>query len=133
MKALTPKEEKVMNLLWEHGPMFVKELLTHYDDPKPHFNTVSTFVRMLEDQGYIGHRSFGVSYQYYALVSREEYYKRTVRHVISKYFNNSYMGLVSSLVKEEEISLDELKELIRQVEEAPTNSPKGESQEIVNE
>lgn len=130
MKNLTPREEVIMNLLWDNGPMFVKEMLQHYDDPKPHFNTVSTFVRILEDEGYIGHRAFGVSYQYHALISREEYHKRTVRKVISKYFNNSYMGLVSSLVKEEEITLDELKELIRQVEEAPSNSPKErESQE----
>ena len=126
MKNLSPKEEIIMNLLWDNGPMFVKEMLQHYDDPKPHFNTVSTFVRILEDEGYIGHRAFGVSYQYYPLVSRNEYHKCTVRNVISKYFNNSYMGLVSSLVKEEEIALDELKDLIRQVEEAPSNSPKGE-------
>jgi len=126
MKNLSPKEEIIMNLLWDNGPMFVKEMLAFYDDPKPHFNTVSTFVRILEDEGYIGHRAFGVSYQYYPLVSRNDYHKRTVRNVISKYFNNSYMGLVSALVKEEEISLDELKELIRQVEEDPSNSPKGE-------
>ena len=126
MKNLSPKEEIIMNLLWDNGPMFVKEMLAFYDAPKPHFNTVSTFVRILEDEGYIGHRAFGVSYQYYPLVSRNDYHKRTVRNVISKYFNNSYMGLVSALVKEEEISLDELKELIRQVEEAPSNSPKGE-------
>ena len=126
MKNLSPKEEIIMNLLWDNGPMFVKEMLAFYDDPKPHFNTVSTFVRILEDEGYIGHRAFGVSYQYYPLVSRNDYHKRTVRNVISKYFNNSYMGLVSALVKEEEISLDELKELIRQVEEVPSNSPKGE-------
>lgn len=126
MKNLSPKEEIIMNLLWDNGPMFVKEMLAFYDDPKPHFNTVSTFVRILEDEGYIGHRAFGVSYQYYPLVSRNDYHKRTVRNVISKYFNNSYMGLVSALVKEEEISLDELKELIRQVEEAPSKSPKGE-------
>ena len=132
MKNLSPKEEIIMNLLWDNGPMFVKEMLAFYDDPKPHFNTVSTFVRILEDEGYIGHRAFGVSYQYYPLVSRNEYHKRTVRNVISKYFNNSYMGLVSSLVKEEEISLDELKDLIRQVE-APSNSPQGgESQEENN-
>ena len=117
MKNLSPKEEIIMNLLWDNGPMFVKEMLAFYDDPTPHFNTVSTFVRILEDEGYIGHRTFGVSHQYYPLISRKDYHKRTVRNVISKYFNNSYMGLVSSLVKEEEISLDELKDLIRQVEE----------------
>ena len=132
MKKLAAKEEEVMTLFWKYGDMFIRDLLNYYDDPKPHFNTVSTFVRILEDEGYIGHRAFGVSYQYYPLVSRNEYHKRTVRNVISKYFNNSYMGLVSSLVKEEEISLDELKDLIRQVE-APSNSPQGgESQEENN-
>lgn len=113
MKNLSPKEEIIMNLLWDNGPMFVKEMLAFYDDPKPHFNTVSTFVRILEDEGYIGHRAFGVSYQYYPLVSRNDYHKRTVRNVISKYFNNSFLDVVSSFVNEEEISVDELKKLIR--------------------
>lgn len=117
MKNLSPKEEVIMNLFWEHGPLFVKELLAFYDEPKPHFNTVSTFVRQLEEQGFVGHRVYGTTYQYYPIISRAEYHKHTVRGVISKYFNNSYLGFVSSLVKEEEISLDELKELIRQVEE----------------
>lgn len=117
MKNLSPKEEIIMNLLWEHGPMFVKEMLNFYDDPKPHVNTVSTFVRMLEDRGFIGHRSFGTSHQYYPLISRSDYYKQTMRGIVNKYFNNSYLGFVSSLVKEEEISLDELKELIQQVEQ----------------
>lgn len=121
MKNLTPKEEQIMNLFWEHGAMFVKELIELYEEPKPHFNTVSTYVRMLEEQGYVGHRTFGTSHQYYPLINRAEYHKRTVRNVITKYFNNSYMGLVSSLVKEEEISLDELKELIRQVEEGASD------------
>ena len=121
MKNLTPKEEQIMNLFWEHGAMFVKELIELYEEPKPHFNTVSTYVRMLEEQGYVGHRTFGTSHQYHPLISRAEYHKRTVRNVITKYFNNSYMGLVSSLVKEEEMSLDELKELIRQVEESASD------------
>jgi predicted transcriptional regulator len=64
----------------------------------------------------VGHEGFGRTYQYYALVSREDFKKKTLRGVISKYFNNSYLGVVSSLVREEEISLDELKELIREVE-----------------
>lgn len=96
--------------------MFVRELQELYEEPRPHFNTLSTYVRMLEEKGYISHKAFGSSYQYYATVSREEFHKRTLKGVISKYFNNSYLGMVSSLVKEEEISLDELKELIRMVE-----------------
>ena len=98
--------------------MFVRQMLELYDEPRPHFNTVSTFVRILEDKGFVGHRSVGKSFEYYALVSRDEYKKKTLKGVVSKYFNNSYLGVVSSLVKEEEISLDELKELIREVENA---------------
>ena len=118
MKTLTAKEEEIMGFFWEKGPLFVKQMLEFYDEPRPHFNTVSTFVRMLEDKGYVSHRVLGNSYQYYAVVSKDDFKKKTLKGVISKYFNNSYLGVVSSLVKEEEISLDELKELIREVENA---------------
>ena len=118
MKTLSRKEEEIMGFFWENGPMFVRQMLELYDEPRPHFNTVSTFVRILEDKGFVGHRSVGKSFEYYALVSRDEYKKKTLKGVVSKYFNNSYLGVVSSLVKEEEISLDELKELIREVENA---------------
>jgi BlaI family penicillinase repressor len=56
MKKITTKEEEVMNLFWEKGPMFVREMLEFYDEPKPHFNTVSTYVRELEVKGYLGHK-----------------------------------------------------------------------------
>ena len=118
MKTLSAREEEIMGFFWEKGPLFVKEIVGFYDEPRPHFNTLSTFVRALEEKGYLSHRTFGNTYQYYAVVSRDEFKKKTLKSVISKYFNNSYLGVVSSLVKEEEISLSELKELIREVEEA---------------
>jgi predicted transcriptional regulator len=118
MKALSTREEEIMGFFWEKGPLFVKEIVGFYDEPRPHFNTLSTFVRALEEKGYLSHRAFGNTYQYYAVVSRDEFKKKTLKSVISKYFNNSYLGVVSSLVKEEEISLSELKELIREVENA---------------
>ena len=105
-----------MNHFWEHGPMFVKDMLDLYEEPKPHFNTLSTVVRGLEKKGYVAHKAYGTSYQYYPVVSREEFSKRTLKSVISKYFNNSYLGAVSSLVEEEDFSLDELKKLIMEVE-----------------
>lgn len=117
MKGLTAKEEEIMGLFWEKGPLFVKEMLAFYADPRPHFNTLSTIVRGLEEKGYVAHKAFGNTYQYYPVVSREEFSKGTLKRVISKYFNNSYLGAVSSLVQEEDISLDELKALIKQVEE----------------
>ena len=115
MKTLSAREEEIMGFFWEKGPLFVKEIVEFYDG-RLHFNTLSTFVRGLEEKGYVGHRAFGNSYQYYALAPREDFKKKTLKGVISKYFNNSYLGLVSSLVKEENISLDELKDLIREVE-----------------
>ena len=118
MKTLSAREEEIMGFFWEKGPLFVKEIVGFYDEPRPHFNTLSTFVRALEEKGYLSHRTFGNTYQYYAVVSRDEFKKKTLKNVISKYFNNSYLGVVSSLVKEEEISLSELKELIREVENA---------------
>ena len=117
MKRLTAKEEGVMGWFWEKGPLFVRELLSFYDEPKPHFNTLSTVVRGLEEKGFVGHKAYGNTYQYYATVSRDDYRRGTLRGVISKYFDNSYLGVVSTLVQEEKISVEELKELIKQVEE----------------
>ncbi len=116
MKTLTPKEEEIMGFFWDKGPLFVKEMLEFYEDPKPHFNTVSTFVRALEEQGYLAHKAYGNTYQYFPVISEEDYRKRTLKGVIKKYFNNSYLGVVSSLVKEEDISIDDLKKLIKEVE-----------------
>ncbi len=118
MKGLTAKEEEIMGFFWEKGPLFVKELLAFYSDPKPHFNTLSTIVRGLEEKGYLSHEAFGNTYRYFAVVSNEEFRSRTLKGVISKYFNNSYLSAVSSLVKKEEISVDELKQLIQEVEDA---------------
>ena len=116
MKGLTAKEEEIMGFFWEKGPLFVKEMLAFYEEPKPHFNTLSTIVRGLEDKGFLSHHTYGNTYQYYAVVSEEDFRKRTLKNVISKYFNNSYLSAVSSLVKEEDISLEELKQLIQDVE-----------------
>lgn len=116
MKKLTPKEEQVMELLWEQGPLFVREMLEFYEEPRPHFNTVSTVVRMLEEAGYIAHKAYGRNHQYFAALSKDDYKNNTLKDVICNYFDNSYLKAVSTLVKEEAISLDELKELIQQVE-----------------
>lgn len=118
MKGLTSKEEEIMGFFWEKGPLFVKQMLEFYEEPKPHFNTLSTIVRGLEEKKYLNHETFGNTYQYFAIVSEEDYRKGTLKNVISKYFNNSYLGAVSSLIEEEDISLDDLKDLIEKVEKA---------------
>lgn len=116
MKKLTKKEEVIMNLFWEKGPLFVRELRELYADPKPHFSTLSTQVRTLQDEGFIDHKAYGPTYQYFAKVSREEYTQRSLIGLIDKYFNNSYLNAVSALVKEEKITVDQLKDLIELIE-----------------
>ena len=105
-----------MDLYWQNGPMFVRELQEHYAEPRPHFNTLSTMVRLLEKNGFLDHRQFGNTYQYFPTVSEREYGRSSLAGVIKSYFNNSYLSAVSSFVKEEKISVEELKELIEQIE-----------------
>jgi len=124
MKSLTTKEEEIMGFFWEKGPLFVKQLLDYYEEPKPHFNTLSTIVRGLEEKGFLTHTTYGNTYLYFAQVSEEDFHKGTLKNVIKKYFDNSYLGAVSSLVKEESISLDDLKLLISEVEKAHQNQTK---------
>ena len=116
MKHLTKKEEVIMNYFWDKGPLFVRELRELYSDPKPHFSTLSTQVRMLEEEGFISHKSYGPTYQYFAKISKDEYKRQSLVGIISKYFDNSYLSAVSALVKEEKITVKELKELIEMVE-----------------
>ncbi len=124
MKSLTAKEEEIMRFFWEKGPMFVKQLVEHYEEPRPHFNTLSTIVRGLEEKGYLSHTAYGNSYQYYAVVSEKDFGRKNLKSIISKYFNNSFLGAVSSLVKEEDISVEELKELVRMVEQGKEDEKK---------
>ena len=113
---LTPREEEVMQMLWTWGPQFVRELLERYPDPRPHFNTVSTVIRNLEDKGFVDHEVVAGSHRYRAVRAKEEFGDRSLGQIVKGYFNNSYLGAVSTLVEEEKISLDELKELIDMIE-----------------
>lgn len=115
-KRLSPKEEAIMDCIWSHGPMFVREIVDRLPEPRPHFNTVSTFVRGLETKGWLGHEKIGNSYRYYSLVDAAEYRDRSLLGMVERFFNRSYIGFVSSLVREEKISTDELRELIDTIE-----------------
>jgi Predicted transcriptional regulator len=118
MKHLTNREEEIMELFWEKGALFVKEIIDELEEPKPHYNTISTIVRGLEEKGFVGHEQFGNTYRYFAAITREEFSRNTIKNMVGKYFNKSYTSVVSMFVKEENISLEEIKELIRQAEDA---------------
>ena len=120
MKPLTNKEEEIMNHYWEHGGMQIRELQALYNDPKPHVNTLSTLVHILEDKGFLGHEAITQRcYKYFPKLSRDDYRRGTLSNVVNKFFGRSYMNVVSTLVKDEKISLDDLRELIKQVESNP--------------
>ncbi|MDR2956122.1 MAG: BlaI/MecI/CopY family transcriptional regulator [Prevotella sp.] len=118
MKHLTNKEEEIMEFFWEKGSMTIKEIQKEYEEPQPHINTISTIVRILEDKDFVGHDSIGKMYRYYALMSKDEFRKKTLKGVVSKYFNNSYQEVVSCLINKEGLSVEELKKLIELVENA---------------
>lgn len=116
MKRITTKEEEIMNFFWKKGELFVKQILEFYPDPKPHYNTVSTMVRALEEKGFLGYKTFGNTYQYYPLISREEYNRKNLRTMVKNYFGNSYKRVVSTLIEEKELSIQDLKDLITEIE-----------------
>ncbi len=120
--TITEKEMEIMKLLWHHGPLFVREMLEFYPDPKPHFNTVSTTVRILEEKGYISHECVGASHRYFAVAPEQQFRDRSFKELIGNFFNNSYRSAVSALVEEEKISVNELREIIRLVEQKSQTS-----------
>ena len=109
---LTNREEQIMDYLWENGPSFVKEIKEVFTDPELHYNTVSTLVRNLEQKQYVAHEDFGSTYRYYAAIGKEEFVKQNLKRDVKKYFKNSYKSLVSSLVESNDLSIEEIRELI---------------------
>lgn len=116
-KKLTEKEAEIMQLLWSRGPQTVREILASYQDPKPHFNTVSTVVRILADKGFVEHVGMrNGAYTYGAIVDSSEFSGNSLASLVKNYFNNSYRSVVSALVEDEKISVDELREIIDMIE-----------------
>ena len=112
MQKLAKREEEIMQILWKLEKGFIKEIIEEMPEPKPHYNTVSTIVRILSDKGFIGHKTFGNTHQYYPLLEKENYQKDAITDVLKKYFDNSYSKMVAHFAKEEKISQDELEDII---------------------
>ena len=113
---LTPKEEELMQLLWKHEPILISKLIEFYQDPKPHFNTVSTVMKRLEAKGFVDHTEIGGSFQYFSKVKKENFRNKSFGNFIKNYFGGSYYGAISALVDENKISAKELKELLEIIE-----------------
>ncbi|MEN8116404.1 MAG: BlaI/MecI/CopY family transcriptional regulator [Bacteroidota bacterium] len=115
MKKLTRKEEELMKILWKLEKAFVKDIVEKYPNPKPHYNTISSLVRLLQDKGVIGYTQYGNTYQYYPLITKDEYRHSFMNQVVSDYFDNSYKSAVAFFVKEKGLSAEELDELIKMI------------------
>ena len=116
MQKLTNKEEEIMHILWKLKKAFVKEIMAEITEEQPHYNTLSTIVRNLEEKGFVSHNAFGNTHQYYPIVSLEEYRKRFMNTAIDNYFNSSYKNMVSHFAKEEKISAEELRSILEMIE-----------------
>lgn len=116
MEKLTKKEEVAMRVLWRARKGFVKDLQEMYPGEKPHYNTLSSLIRGLEEKGYVSHKSYGKNHEYFPLITKEEYQRSFLSNLVNNYFDNSYKQVVSFFAKEQKINIDELKEIINMIE-----------------
>lgn len=109
---LTKVEEEIMHYIWELERCTVSDIIKRLGEPKPPHSTISSIVRILEKKGFVDHKAYGRTYEYFPIIEKSAYSKKNVRSLVSNYFSGSANKLVSFLVNEEELSLDELSELI---------------------
>jgi len=126
MNTLTKAEELIMQILWDEKEGFVKDLLKKFPEPRPAYNTVSTIIRILEKKGFVDHRSFGKSHQYFPLVSREQYRNERFSYLMKDYFNNSMKQVLSHFGNSGSLNLKEADEIIQLMEEIKQKGGKDE-------
>lgn len=111
IQKLTKVEEEVMQLFWEYGPSTVSVLISRMDEPHPPHSTISSIVRILESKGFLDHNTYGRTYDYFPIIEKKEYSKFSLSGLVKNYFEGSFNELVSFLVKEKDIDLEDLKDL----------------------
>lgn len=112
-RELTRAELEIMRILWDRGCGFVNDVLAALPDPKPAYNTVSTIIRILEKKGYVTHKAYGKSYEYYPTVDRDTYTRGFMSSVLDSFFGGSAGRMVSFLASNESISVEETDEIIK--------------------
>ena len=115
MKTLTKAEEQIMQVIWNLDKAFLREIIDELPNPKPHQNTVATILKILSEKKFIGVNVFGRTHQYYPLVQKESYSKVSMRSLVKKYFDGSFANAVSSMVRENNISIEDLELLLKQL------------------
>ena len=120
MNKLTKAEEEVMQVIWQKGRCLVsdirEEIQIQTGDKPPH-STISSIVRILEKKDFVSHKAYGRTYEYFPIIDKEEYSKKTVGKLVQDYFEGSMSNLVSFWVKEKNLDVEELREMLDQLEE----------------
>ena len=116
MHKLTKAEEEIMQIIWRLGRCIVSDIIKELSPSKPPHSSISSIVRILEKKGFVDHKAYGRTYEYFPIVSKQEYSKRSVSKLLQDYFEGSPDQLVSFLVKENDLSVNDLTELINQIE-----------------
>ena len=114
-KTLTKAEEQIMQSLWTLQHAFIKDIVDQLPKPKPHYNTVSTIIKILEEKGFVAHESFGKSNRYYPVVGKEAYSKGSMKQFMGKYFDGSFANMLSFFVKEKDINIEELEAILKEI------------------
>jgi len=120
MKILTKAEEQVMQVLWKLNKAFLRDIVESMPLPKPHQNTVATLLKILIEKEFVAVTVLGRQHEYYTLLSKEEYSKRTMKQMVKGYFEGSFSNVVSFMVKENNISIEELENLLQQIKKQQT-------------
>ncbi|MBT8189104.1 MAG: BlaI/MecI/CopY family transcriptional regulator [Saprospiraceae bacterium] len=116
MKRLTRSEEELMQMIWQYGPCTVSQLISHMDNPKPPHSTISSIMRILEKKGFVNHKAYGRTYEYFAVVDKQSYSRFSLKNLAKNYFEGSMNDMVSFLVRENDLSLNDLGELLDQLD-----------------
>lgn len=112
-QELTCAELEIMQILWDRGSGFVNDILEALPEPKPAYNTVSTVVRILEKKGYVEHKAYGKSHEYYPIVDRDSYTQGFMSSVLNNFFGGSASRMVSFLSSNKSISMEEADEIMK--------------------
>ncbi|UTW62551.1 BlaI/MecI/CopY family transcriptional regulator [bacterium SCSIO 12741] len=112
---LTKAEEQIMQVLWKLKRGVVHDIIAELPDPKPAYTTVSTLIRILEKKGFVDHKAYGKTYEYFPKISRKKYSGKIADRFLQGYFDGSTQSLVSFFVKEKKLSTKELEEILKQL------------------
>ncbi|KQC00001.1 BlaI/MecI/CopY family transcriptional regulator [Pedobacter sp. Hv1] len=113
MQKLAKREEQIMQVFWTLEKAFIKEVIPELPDPTPHYNSVATMVKILEDKGFLSHEVVGNIYRYFPIVSKEAYQKHAMKDIVSQYFDNSYPNMLAFFAKDQKLSEKELNDIMQ--------------------